>query len=168
MAMVCAASLAQGRYGLSDDASAVFDRWLRSSCIGDEERALTDALLRHRAALAPAFEKAIADGPPGDELRSVRAAAETRYAERAKFVLDEYRVEGVSREDLARFRRVSREEYVDDQLRRFALGYRSNAVAGLGIVDGPGARALLARIAADKNDPLSPAAAEALKAMRPQ
>ena len=156
------------RYGLPDDASVVFDRWLRSSCIGDEERALTEALVRHRATLVPAFEKAIADGPPSDELRSVRAAAEARYAERAKFALDEYRIEGVSKEDVARFRRVSRDEYVDDQLRRFALGYRSNAVAGLGIVGGSGARALLARIAADKDDPLSPAAAEALKTMRQQ
>lgn len=168
IALSCAASFAQARYGLSDEAYAVFNRWLRSSCIGDEERALTEALLRNRTALAPAFEKAIADGPPEEEQRSVRTAAETRYAERAKFPIDEYRIEGVGKEELARFRRVSREEYVDDQVRRFAVGYRSNAVAGLGIVNGPGSRALLARIAADKDDPLAAAAAEALRTMRAQ
>jgi hypothetical protein len=166
MAFSTTAGFAQERYGLSDEAYGLFNRWLRSSCIGDEERALTEGLFRYRATLAPAFEKAIADGPPADELRAARMAAEARYAERAKFTLDEYRIEGVGKEDLARFQRVSRDEYVDDQVRRFAVGYRSNAVAGLGIVDGPGSRALLARIAADKDNPLALAAAEALKSMR--
>ena len=166
VALSATVSFAQERYGLSDEAYGIFDRWLRSSCIGDEQRALSEGLLRYRAALAPAFEKAIADGPPEDELRATRIAAEARFVERSKFTLDEYRIEGVSKEELALFRRVSREEYVEDQVRRFAVGYRSNAVAGLGIVGGPGSRALLARIAADKDNPLALAAAEALKSMR--
>jgi len=168
LAIGCASSFAQSRYGLSEDASAVFNRWLRSSCIADEERALTDALLLYRASLAPAFEKAVADGPPEDELSRARAAAEERYAERSKFPLEEYRIEGVNKEDLARWKRVSGQEYIDDQVHRFALGYRSNALAGLGVVDGPGSRAFLARIAADKSNPLAAAAAEALRTMRPQ
>ena len=161
-----ASGFAEARYGLSDEVSAVFSRWLRSTCIGDEERALSESLLRYRSALAPAFEKAIVDGPPEDERSIARAAAEARYAERAKFPIEDYLIEGVSKEQLARFKRVSGEQYIDDQVRRFAAGYRSNAVAGLGIVGGTTARALLARIVVNKDDPLALAAAEALKAMR--
>lgn len=159
-------STTPSRYGLSADASKIFEQWLHSSCIGDEERALSETLARYRGALAPAFKKAIADGPPEEELRSVRAAAEARYADRAKFPLDDYRIEGISREELARFRRVTQSEYADDQVRRYALGYRSNAVAALGIVDGPGAREVLERIASDKSNPLATTALEAIRRLR--
>ena len=129
-----------------------------------EERALIDDLRRYRVPLAAAFQKAIVDGPSPRELREARTAASERFDARAKFPLEEFRVEGVSPEELERFRRVSRQQYVDDQVRRFATGYRSNAVAGLGIVAGPAGRERLARIANSRNDPLAPAAREALKA----
>lgn len=159
---------AQPRYGLSPDAYAVFSRWLTTTCVGDEARALREALLRHRAELAPAFRKALADGPPSEALRAVRAAAEARHVELAQFPLQQYRIEGVAAEDLARFARVSRPSYVDDQARRYATGYRANALAGLGIVGGARDRAPLARLATRKDDPLAPAATEALRAMERQ
>lgn len=161
----CTVAGAQPRYGLAPDAYTIFSKWMTSSCIGDEERALREALRRHRAELVPAFRKALADGPPPAELRAVRAAAEARHAELAKFPLREYRVEGVSAQDLARFARVTRDNYVNDQLRRVATGYRSNAVAGLGIVGGPEARRILTQAAARRGDPLALAATEALKTM---
>jgi hypothetical protein len=65
MALSATVSFAQERYGLSDEAYGIFDRWLRSSCIGDEERALSEGLLRYRAVSAPAFEKAIAERSAG-------------------------------------------------------------------------------------------------------
>lgn len=154
---------AQPRYGLSPEALAVYERWLASTCIGDEERALTDQLRRHAGELARAFPRAIADGPPVEQLRTVRTAAEARYDARAKFPLNEYEVSGVSPEEIARFRRVSRNDYVNDQVRRYALGYRSNAVAALGILGDPRSRAVLARIAGNSRDPLAAAAREALK-----
>ena len=156
---------AQPRYGLSPEAYATFSRWLTTSCVGDEERALREALQRHRAELAPAFRRALADGPPPQALREVRAAAEARHAELARFPLQQYRIEGVSGDDLARFARTSRQAYVDDQARRYVTGYRANAVAGLGIAGGARDRAALARLAARKDDPLAPAAAEALRTM---
>jgi hypothetical protein len=162
-AMTCAFALAQPRYGLSPEAQAVFDRWVLATCIGGED-ALVDELRRYREPLAAAFRKAIVDGPSPEELKVTRAAAEERFAARATFPIEDFTVEGVSRQDLARFRRVSRQSYVDDQVRRFATGYRANAVAGLGIVAGPESRAILARMAANANDPLALAAREALKA----
>ena len=118
--------------------------------------------------LAAAFRKAIVDGPPPAELRAARAAAESRFAVRAKFPIQEYRIEGVSEKDLAAFGRVSRQAYVDDQVQRFATGYRANAVAGLAIVGGPSAREVLTRIANNRSDPLALAAREAIKAEVPR
>jgi len=160
---MCAIAAAQPRYGLSPEASAVFNRWVLATCIGDEERKLTEDLRRYAGPLTVAFRKAIVEGPPRDELRTARVSAEARFAVRAKFPIQDYRIEGVSEKDLAAFIRVSRQSYVDDQVRRFATGYRANAVAGLGIVGGPGSRELLARIGNDKNDPLAIAAREAIR-----
>jgi hypothetical protein len=162
-ATTSAVAVAQPGNGLSPEAAAVFNRWVQSTCIGDEERQLIIDLRRYRDPLAAAFRKAIVDGPPPAEVRAVRVAAEARFTERAKFPIQEYQIEGVSEKDLAAFSRVSRQAYVDDQVRRFATGYRANAVAGLGIVGGPGSRELLARIGNNRNDPLAAAAREAIK-----
>lgn len=162
---IATSALAQPTYGLPPDAWAAFSRWLTTTCVGDEERALREALLRHRAQLAPAFRRALADGPPPQAVREVRAAAEVRHAALAQFPLQQYRIEGVTAADLARFERTPRQAYVDDQARRYVTGYRANAAAGLGIVGGPRDRAALARLAARKDDPLASAAAEALRAL---
>jgi hypothetical protein len=163
LALACAAASAQPRYGLPPEVLAVFDRWVLATCVGGEERALIEEMQRYREPLTGAFRKAIVNGPPPEALRDARAAAEERYAARAKFPLDEYKIEGVSKQDLDRFRRTSRQAYVDDQVRRFATGYRANAVAGLGIVAGSASRETLTRIANNRNDPLAPAAREVLK-----
>lgn len=163
IALLAAPATAQPRYDLSADAYAAFARWMTTSCVGDEARALREALQRHRAELAPAFRKALADGPPADELRVVRAAADARYDKLAAFPLREYRIEGASAQDLARFSRTPRQRFVDDQAQRYATGYRSNAIAGLAITGSAQDRALLARAAGRRGDPLAPAAVEALK-----
>jgi len=165
VAITCAVASAQPRYGLSDDAYKVFAQWLNSSCVGDEAQKLKESLLHFRAPLALAFEKALTEGPPPDEVRTVRAAAVERYASRTKVPLDTYKIEGVSKEDLARFANVTSEDYVNDQVSRFTTGYRANAAAALAIVGGSEARALLARVAANKDDPAAAAAAEALRDM---
>jgi hypothetical protein len=165
LALACVPAVAQPRYGLSPEAYAVFSLWMTSTCVGDEAEALNDALRRYRAELAPAFRQALADGPPAAALRSVRTAAESRHAALAKFPVDEYRIEGVTAKALAQQRRVSRQSYAADQVQRYVNGYRSNAVAGLGIVGGPQARAQLSGLAARRGDPLALPAAEAIKAL---
>jgi hypothetical protein len=154
---------AQTRFGLSPEAYAVFNHWMQASCISGEERAREADLRRYPQALAQAFQQAIAAGPSAEELRAARAAADARYVARAKFPRGEFERAGVDRSALARFNRVPRQQYVDDQVRRFSTGYRSNAVAGLAIVGGATARSVLSRIAANPRDPLAAAAREALK-----
>ena len=164
-AVIAAPAFAQPRYGLSPDAYAAFSRWMTSSCLGDEADALREALRRHRVELAPAFQRALADGPPPEALRAVRSSAESRHAELARFSINEYRIEGANVQALTLQRRTSRQSYVADQAQRYATGYRSNAVAGLGIVGGPQARATLSRMATRRTDPLGVAAAEATKTL---
>jgi len=165
--LMASAALAQPRSGLSPEVDAIFNRWVATTCTGEEERKLIDELRRHAAPLAVAFRKAIVAGPPPAQLRAARVAAEVRFAAREKFPWQDYRIEGVSEKDLAAFRRVSQAAYVDDQVRRFSTGYRSNAIAGLGIVGGPGARDVLMRIASNADDPLALAARDAIRSSRP-
>lgn len=164
--LMSAVAPAQPRFGLSPEAYAVFNRWMLASCIGGDEQALAASLRQYPQPLTKAFQQALTTGPSSAELAAVRAGAEQRYATREKFPLSEFRIEGVSREDLARFNSVSRQQYVDDQVQRFAAGWRSNAVAGLGVIGTPEARAQLERIAANRRDPLASAAREALKSTR--
>jgi hypothetical protein len=161
--LACMTAHAQTRFGLSEEAFAVYQRWVLSTCIGGDERALAEDLRRHAAELGPAFRQAIAQGPVAEEVSTVRGAAETLYEQRARFLASEVPVTGVSAAELARFRRTSREAFVADQARRFATGYRANAVAALGILGDAASRAELARIARNVRDPLAPAAREALK-----
>lgn len=162
LGVTCALAVAQPR-GLSPEAAAAYNQWMQASCIGDEERKLIEALRRNADPLAAAFRRAIETGPPAGEVRAARTAAEARFALREKFPIQDFAIEGVSEKDLAAFRRVSRQAYVDDQVKRYITGYRANAVAGLGIVGGPGARETLARLERNRNDPLSIAAREALR-----
>ena len=166
LAIASASAFAQPRFGLSPEVYAVFNRWMLASCIGGDERALAESLRRYPQPLTSAFGQALAAGPSAEELAAVRAGAEARYESRAKFPLSEFRIAGVSDEDLARFNRVARSEYVDDQVKRFADGYRSNALAGLGVIGTPDARAQLERIAGNREHPLAGAAREALKGAR--
>src|SRR5664279_4607559 len=168
IAMAWTTATAQPRSGLAPEVDAIFNRWLATTCTGEDERKLIDELRRHAAPLAVAFRKAIVAGPPPAQLHAARVAAEVRFAARDKFPWQDYRIDGVNEKELAAFRRVSREAYVDDQVRRFATGYRSNAIAGLRIVGGPGSRDILMRIASNADDPLAPAAREALRTAVPR
>ena len=153
----------QPRYGLSTDAYNVFVRWMATTCVGDEANQWAVTLQRYGAELAPAFRRALADGPSDDQLVRVRRAADARYAAIAALPPGEVRIEGITVRAVAR---PARKAYVDGEAERFAAGYRSNAIAGLAIVGGAEARATLRRIAGQPGNPLAPAASEGLKTLR--
>jgi hypothetical protein len=157
---------AQPRYGLSPEAYAVFSRWMTTSCLGDQEAQWRAELRRHAAELAPAFRRALADGPTEVDVRAVRNAADVRYRALAVFPIAEYRIEGVDSPAVARVARPARQGFVDDQVQRYVTGYKSNAIAALGIIDRPEDRTLLRSMATRTGDPLAAAAAEATRAVR--
>ncbi len=72
---VSALATAQPRVALSPAAALVYQRWLASTCVEGEEAARAAELRRHASELAPAFERAIAAGPPPEEIARVRVAA---------------------------------------------------------------------------------------------
>ena len=168
LASMYSTALAQTRFGLSPEAFAVYQRWVLSTCIADDEQALAADLRRHAAELALAFALAITEGPVPEEVRIVEVAAALLYERRSRFPLDEVPIKGVSRADVERFRSVSRQAFIQDQVRRFTTGYRANAVAALGIVGDARSRALLLRIARNARDPLATAARQALTNLQPQ
>jgi len=148
---------------LDAQAAALLDRWLQSSCLGDEAPALEADLRRNAAALAPALRRALADGPPAAEVARIRETATRRQARRASFDWRSMNVTGVDRSAVASLQRKSAGAVVDDQVRRYVNGWRANAIAGLAIVGEPADRTTLRRIAGSTSDPLAPAAREALR-----
>jgi hypothetical protein len=158
------AASAQQRFGLAQESYAVFQRWANGTCIGEEAQALRDTLRAQATVLTPAFRQALIEGPTAEEIAAVRAAAERNAARRASFPIREFRIVGVNREALAQFSDVTQRQFVDDQVRRYVLGYRANAVAALGALGDTESRALLERIVANRQDPLSEAARAALQA----
>lgn len=153
---------AQPRLGLSPEAAAVYQRWLLSTCVGDELANFAAELRRHATELLPALQRALLEGPAPEEIAEVRTVAEMLYRKRAKFSFDEYEVSGVSGADIARFREVDARSFVEDQVQRFTTGYRANAVAALGLLATAPARNLLETLARNPRDPLAPAARSAL------
>jgi hypothetical protein len=161
--LFCGTAAAQPRYGMSTEAYEVFAKWMTTTCIGDEAERWTALLTRYRAELAPAFARALADGPPDELVASVRRAADARYAAIAAAPPAQVRIQGIAARSIAR---PGRQGYVDTEATRFATGYTSNAIAGLAIVGGPAARTALRRVADVPGSPLATAASEALRAMR--
>jgi len=153
---------------LDPAAAAVLDRWLRSSCLGDEAPALEADLRRHAAVLAPALRRALTQGPPAADIAAVREAAAQRHKRRAESDWQGMEVTGVDRGALARIQREPARAFVDDQVARFVNGWKSNAIAGLAIVGQNVDRATLRRLAGRANDPLAPAARAALERMQPR
>jgi hypothetical protein len=150
---------------VDSQAAALLDRWLRSSCLGQEAPALEADLRRNAAVLAPLLRRALADGPPAVEVARMREAATQRQARRANFDWRSMEVSGVDRGAMASLQRKSARAVVDDQVKRYVDGWRANAIAALAIVGEPADRATLRRIAGSARDPLAPAARQALRSL---
>jgi len=161
LALCLCTSTAAAQPAPDTDAARVLARWLESTCLGDEAPALRAALREHAAALRPALRRALDAGPPDSAVAAVRAAAAERQRRRAQLAPDDVVVTGVSREALARVAGTSSAQFAADQAARYVQGYRANAIAGLAIVGTPDDRALLRRLAGQRNA-LAPVARAAL------
>ena len=135
--------------------------WLLTNCgLGHVER-IESELVRRGIVLHPLLIEALRDGPDRELAVEVERAAGERFDLRRAFLESPASREldpGVIEE----LRRVQRDAFVADELERFRDGYRSAAVAGLGLAGGADARRELQRIAADSASPLRTAAEQAL------
>lgn len=136
--------------------------WLRTNCgLGHVERIEVE-LLRRGLVLQPLLLEALRDGPDRELALEVEHAAGARFDLRRVF-LESPAAREIDTGVLEEVLRVRREAFIADEVERFRDGYRSAAVAGLGLAGGADARPELQRIAADKASPLRTAAEQALR-----
>ncbi len=142
---------------------AVALAWLLSDCGVDNPLAIT--VREAGVALTEVFLEALDKGPAADLVGEVERSA-ARGFEQRQVALKEGTGLGLSPEDLEIARRTTRDEYIARAKQNFDRRYRSQAVAGLGIVGGPKARTALERLAADKESALQGSAQTALAALK--
>ena len=149
---------------ISERARAVGAEWLLSNCEIGEGTRLTSQLIQFKAELEPFFLQALQQGPNDKQLSGVQRASEVRYQQRQELLKSRQRL-GLSDDDRKAAQAISREQYLAQEKEAFVLRYKSQAVAGLGIVGGPKAKAMLEPLSNDEKSPLKGSAHEALKRM---
>jgi hypothetical protein len=147
---------------LSVEAQELVGTWLMMNCGLGAEPAFEGRLRTLGEALEPAFLEALAQGPGDDLLREVERSAADRFQRRQALLQGDVDL-GLSEEALESARRVEQEQFVNRQVTDFVARYRSQAVAGLGVVDGPRARRALEELAADDRSELQSVARQALE-----
>ena len=126
------------------------------------EQALEGRLRTLGESLEPGFLEALAQGPSESLLREAELSAADRFQRRQTLLQGDVEL-GLSEDALESARRVERDQFVNRQVAEFVARYRSQAVAGLGVVDGPRARRALEELAADDRSELQSVARQALE-----
>jgi hypothetical protein len=139
--------------------------WLLKDCDVGEQDQLSVILRKYKDQLEPVFINAIKAGPDAQLLAKVEHAASARFDLRQE-ALKTGRGLGVSADALAAARAMTRQEYIASEKEDFVTGYKSGAIAALGVVGGDNARAVLSALAADVNSPLQESAEEALSQLK--
>jgi hypothetical protein len=120
-----------------NDAESVKGLWLRQTCDTNQEGQLEAQLVRFQVELEPLFIRAFQDDVAAADLDAVGEAATRQFRE----------AKGGNASESQLKAHVTRER------NNFVSGYKSAALAGLGIVGGAGGRRLLAQVAADPQSP---------------
>jgi hypothetical protein len=102
---------------------------------------LRHRLRREAVSAVPELFGAFTGGPPDVQLAQVRRAAVRRYAARRK-VLERGDL-ALPAQELKRLAAVTQAQYVDAVVKRYVRGYRTSAIAGLGVVGSAEAKRVL-------------------------
>lgn len=141
-------------------AREVAESWLLRTC--DLEPDAAAALRPEAAEVTRLFLEAFRSGPSRRLVDVVRLAARDRFARRAR-TLATPDAAGLSPRDIERAARVTEEEFVARAVANFVVGYRTQAVRGLVLVQPSLARKLLSSEADDEGSPLRRAARALLR-----
>jgi hypothetical protein len=139
--------------------------WLLDSCDVEEIDKVEQQLRAVGAQLEPVFVQAFQNGPDSALVSEVEQAAAKRFDQRQE-LLKSGITAGLSKEDLDAARNVSREQFVAQAKDDFVNRYKSQALLGLGVVDGPKALEILEQVARDEKSPLKSTAEQALNKLR--
>ena len=162
--LVVAMGLRASAQELSEAVRVIATRWLATDCgLGGS---VEDELRRAASpALEAFFFRALDKGPDSVQMTELEQAAARRYEQRQE-ALKRPEGLGLSREQLAQAQTISRDSFIAQEKQDFLVRYQSQAVAGLGIIGGPKARARLQSLARDEKSPLKGSAQQALARMR--
>ena len=158
----CAALLAQ----LPDEARKAAATWLVKNCDEGEKGVLEAILTKYKLQLEPVFLQALDQGPDAQQIAAEQVEAARQFQMRQE-ALKTGKGLGLSEADLKAARAVTSQQYLAQHQADFILRDRSQAVAGLGIVDGQQGKAALRALAQDKNSPLQSSAQAALRRLEP-
>ena len=149
---------------LRADQRALVERWLAADCGVGEAATLRQQLTAEGSRLEPALWEAFELGPPPDVVESARRAAERRHGARRAWLRRRGTVV-LGEEEAKRQLAITREVYVGSALARLRGGYRSAALAGIGLVGTATAEPRLRQLAQPGQE-LEVAAREALARLR--
>jgi hypothetical protein len=152
---------------LKPDERILVDTWLKKNCGAAEKGAFENRLLAIGARLEPVFWEAYRLGPTDVDLKAADGEYARRFADRQKW-LRQFGEQQMGKEETERQLAVSESDYAQRERARFARGYRSAALAGLGLTGTEKSRQELRRIADDAREPLQISAREALKSLSAQ
>ena len=144
-----------------DESRALANAWLLDTCDVSEEGKLEKELRASRTQLEPIFLQAFEQGPDSGLIREVEQAAAKRFDQREE-MFKSGSTAGLSKEDLEAARSLGRDKFISQAKDDFVTSYKSRALSGLGVVDGPKALEVLQKTARDEKSPLKGSAEQAL------
>jgi hypothetical protein len=112
------------------EALEVLRRFVLVDCEVGDERSVTTDLVQLAEVLEPELGRLVLDGPDDAWLAETSATLERRWALRADY-LDSTARSGLDDETLQDLLSVSREDFIERELRRFVLATREKAIVGL-------------------------------------
>ncbi len=144
-----------------DESRATVNAWLLGNCDVAEEGKLEKELRAFRTQLEPVFLQAFEQGPDSALVKEVEQAAAKRF-DRRRELFNSGSTAGLSKEDLEAARSLGRDQFISLAKDDFVISYKSRALLGLGVVDGPKALEVLQKTARDEKSPLKGSAEQAL------
>ena len=150
---------------LSPEVREFVGTWLGQDCRTGQNRVLESRLLSLGNRLEPIFWEAYRLGPPLEDLQNAREVMIKRYGERQEWL----RTSGsdiLGKESRSRLLSVPREQYVEREIERYVIRYKTSAIIGLSIVGTRASITELERITANEKNPSRAAAGEAIKLIR--
>ncbi len=144
-----------------DEFREIVNAWLLDTCDVAEEGKLEKELRASRTQLEPVFLQAFEQGPDSVLVKEVEQAASKRFDQREE-MFKSGSTAGLSKEDLETARSLGRDQFISQAKDDFVTSYKSRALLGLGVVDGPKALEVLQKTARDEKSPLKGSAEQAL------
>ena len=160
--------LAEGRARLAALDPAARDlvrEFLNNNCDAGEDGRRLAAILALGPGVEAVFWEAHELGPWPQDVRDLRAAAAKAYESRRAW-LRQSGAQALGKDEADRQLAITRDQYVDREVKQYEQRFKTAALAGLGLVGTAESTQRLGRIAADPNDPGQVAAKEALAKMQ--